>query len=450
MNREIILAQLRKLKSEGDAIVKAAESESRAVTAEESERLTELTGEISEARSTLERFDQQRAFASGSASLDRMPDPIAAADPASAAPLVEDRAKYDAWPVEEADQWFRAVRSFGQTKQLPNDMHEQLAGTFLGELRAPTGHNTIVDSEGGFLVPATISNTVLLKSHGEGTLISRFQSVPITVGSTTTWNAVRETSRASGSRYGGISVTRVGEASTLSGTTTEFEQIKLGVKKLGALVYFTDEQLEDGPQAMTVINDLLPKAIQFKIEDEAITGDGVTQMEGILNAACTVSVAKETGQSAATVLYENIIKMWARMHAGSRANAVWLINQDIEPQLFTMSLAVGTGGVPVYMPAGGASASPYGSLFGRPVVPIEHCKTLGTVGDIILADLSQYLYATKGGIKTAQSIHVKFTTSETVMRATLRNDGKPWWKAALTPVNGTNTLSPFVTLATRA
>jgi len=30
------------------------------------------------------------------------------------------------------------------------------------------------------------------------------------------------------------------------------------------------------------------------------------------------------------------------------------------------------------------------------------------------------------------------------------NDGRAWWSAALTPVNGSNTLSPFVTLAARA
>jgi HK97 family phage major capsid protein len=70
----------------------------------------------------------------------------------------------------------------------------------------------------------------------------------------------------------------------------------------------------------------------------------------LLNSGCLVSVGKETGQAAATVVAENVVKMYSRMFAQSRPNAVWLINQNIEPQLFTMSLAVGTGGVPIYMP----------------------------------------------------------------------------------------------------
>ena len=201
---------------------------------------------------------------------------------------------------------------------------------------------------------------------------------------------------------------------------------------------------------LTLVNDLVPAAIRFAIEDEMINGAGGPAMEGILNANATVSVAKESGQVAATILYENIVNMYARMFAPSRSNAVWFINQDIEPQLMTMSLAVGTGGVPVYMPANNASGSPFGTLMGRPVVPVEHCATLGTVGDIILADFSQYLYASKGGVRTAQSMHVKFVEGETALRFELRNDGKAWWPAPLTPANGSNTLSPFITLQTRS
>ena len=135
----------------------------------------------------------------------------------------------------------------------------------------------------------------------------------------------------------------------------------------------------------------------------------------------------------------------------SRPNSVWLINQDIEPDLHTMSIAVGTGGIPVYMPANGLSQQPYGTLYGRPVLPIWQCQTLGTAGDIILADMSQYLLAEKGGIQSASSIHVKFQYDETAFRFVMRLDGQPWWNSALTPFKGgaTKTLSPFVVLESR-
>jgi len=138
------------------------------------------------------------------------------------------------------------------------------------------------------------------------------------------------------------------------------------------------------------------------------------------------------------------------MHARSIKNAVWLVNQDCLPALMTMTLAVGTGGVPAYMPPGGASVSPYGTLMGRPMIPVEYCKTVGTAGDIIFWDPMSYIEISKGGMQADQSVHVRFTTNENTFRFITRVDGMPMWNSALTPANGTNTQSPQITLATRA
>ena len=84
-----------------------------------------------------------------------------------------------------------------------------------------------------------------------------------------------------------------------------------------------------------------------------------------------------------------------------------------------MSHAVGTGGSLVYMPAGGLGGQPYGTLFGRPVIPIEQAATLGDLGDIIFADLSGgYILAEKGGIKADMSIYTRFEYDESVFRST--------------------------------
>ena len=55
---------------------------------------------------------------------------------------------------------------------------------------------------------------------------------------------------------------------------------------------------------------------------------------------------------------------------------------------------------------------------------------------------------TKGGMQAASSIHVQFVTDETAFRFVLRLDGQPLWHSALTPYKGSDTLSPFVTVAT--
>jgi HK97 family phage major capsid protein len=113
-------------------------------------------------------------------------------------------------------------------------------------------------------------------------------------------------------------------------------------------------------------------------------------------------------------------------------------------------MTIGTAGVPLFMPPGGLSSAPYGTIFGKPVIEIEQASALGTVGDILFADLSQYLIIEKGGINAARSVEVRFLYDEQTFKWTMRNNGMPIWKSALTPYKGTATVSPFVALVTRS
>lgn len=119
------------------------------------------------------------------------------------------------------------------------------------------------------------------------------------------------------------------------------------------------------------------------------------------------------------------------------------------PQLFSLYLGVGTGGTAVYMPASGAAGRPYSTLMGRPVVVVEQCKALGELGDILLCDFSNYVAIDKGAMRTDYSMHVQFIYGEGVFRATYRFDGQPVLASAITPANGTDTLSHFVALQAR-
>jgi len=218
-------------------------------------------------------------------------------------------------------------------------------------------------------------------------------------------------------------------------------------------MYSTDELLDDAAALAGFIQDAARAELDFMIQDSIINGSGAGQPLGILNSGCLISAAKETGQAADTIVAENIVNMWRRLFASSRPNSVWLVNQNVEPQLHTMSLAVGTGGVPVYMPAGGLSAAPYGTLFGRPVHAIEQCQTLGDLGDIYLGDFTNgYILAEKGGMQSAMSIHVQFLADESVFRFVIRIDGQPVRQTAMTPYKGsasTDTQGHFVALAAR-
>lgn len=315
-----------------------------------------------------------------------------------------------------------------------------------------TGANEGVGSDGGFLLQPTFTDSLLLPMHETGPFSSRVRRLPVGANSNSgVLYGVDETNRATGSRWGGVQGYRVAEGGTITASRPTFKQINWRLKKFAVAVYATDELLADAPQLQAVIQQGASEELAFMVNDDIVNGLGAAGPLGFLNSGALISVTKETGQAAATIVYQNIVKMWSRLHSRSKANATWFINTDVTPQLAAMSLAVGTGGVPVYMPAGGLSASPYGSLYGRPVIESEFNASLGTVGDIVLADMSEYLFWEKGGTEAASSIHVQFLTDETVFRFTYRCEGQPAWQTTLTPYKGTsNTLSPFVALATRA
>ncbi|MFZ3132660.1 MAG: phage major capsid protein [Desulfosporosinus sp.] len=313
-----------------------------------------------------------------------------------------------------------------------------------------SGMSETVPSDGGFLVEQEMAQTIFERAYSTGAILQRCSSIPIGPGRNgTKIPAVDETSRATGSRWGGIRAYWEGEADQITGSKPKLSTIDMILKKLTALVYATDDLLDDAVALESFLMQRVPLEINFRTEDALVNGSGAGQPLGILNSNSLVTVAKETGQAADTIVFENVSKIWSRCWAPSRQNAVWLINQDCEPQLDGMAVSVGTGGVPVYLPPGGLSQSPYATLKGRPVIPVEYCPTLGDVGDIILADFSQYQVINKGDIKTASSIHLRFDYNETAFRFVFRFDGQPLWKSALTPYKGSNTLSPFVALAAR-
>ena len=315
-------------------------------------------------------------------------------------------------------------------------------------LKAPTGLEEGIPAEGGFLVQTDYATTLLEKTFAASDIINRVFRIPISANANSIKiPAVADSSRADGSRAGGILAYWAGEGGTKTPTYPRFAQVALELKKLVGLTYCTDELLQDMSALEAWIQRAFANEFDFKISDAIINGDGAAKPLGILNSPCLVSVTKVTGQGTSTIVAENIIAMWARRFGPNSANYVWLYNQDIEPQLSTMGIAVGAGGIGVWMPAGGLSGLPYNTLYGRPMIPCEQCAQLGTVGDIILADLSQYVMIDKGGLQSASSIHVLFTTDETAFRFVYRCDGQPMWAAPLTPYKGTgSTQSPFVVI----
>lgn len=315
---------------------------------------------------------------------------------------------------------------------------------------AASGLNETVSSEGGFLVQSDFSYQLLQGIFETGVLASRCNRIQIS-GNANSINlpAVDETSRATGSRWGGIRSYWIAEADQKTASKPKIRSMELNLKKLTGLCYATDEVLADAKILETVIRQGFSDEFGFMLDDAIVNGSGAGMPLGFMNSGALVTISKESGQADDTIAYENVMKMFAAMPARNRRNAVWLINQAIEPQLYGMTLAIGTAGQPVFLPAAGASERPYASLFGRPVIPIEQAAALGDLGDICFCDLSQYVLAEKGGLQSDMSIHVRFEYGESLFRFILRVDGQPNIASPITPYKGAQQLSPFVTLEAR-
>lgn len=315
-----------------------------------------------------------------------------------------------------------------------------------------------VGADGGFLVPPAFSNSIyegLTKEADSLTEMCDKYTIPYGVESMT-FPADAETSRADGSRAGGIQGYWKSELSELTGSKVELREMTLHPQELYVFVFASDKLLRNSSVLAQYINKKATDEIKFKVNNAIISGTGVGQPKGILNAGCRVAVSKESGQAADTIVRQNIQKMWQRTLATSQKRGVWFYENSTFEQLSSISLSVGTGGVPAYMPPGGLSGAPYGTILGRPAMPLEYCPAVGDEGDLIFADMQAYALGMRGGVESAMSMHLKFDFAQTAFRFTFEIDGQPWLESAITPftpsgtTSKTQTLSPFTTIADRA
>lgn len=430
------------LRTELRTLAERLETEGRAMTAEERKRREEIKAELDDLGPTLALIEEERERLRNTPSFE---DPNSVAERQSGQRPVAVAAGEPPTPFRSLGEQLLAVRQSALEPHRPDPR-------LLAIQAAATGASEGVASDGGYAVQTDFSTELLREVHQTAVLASRARRIPISANANgLKINGVDETSRASGSRWGGVQAYWTAEAGTLTGTKPKYRQIELTLNKLTALYYATDELMQDAAALGAAAGQAFTEEFAFKIDDAILSGTGAGMPLGIIGHAGTVSITKETNQPAATILKANLEKMYARMLASSVANASWYIEQSVWPALFSLTAEVGVGGVPVFLPPGGLSAAPFGMIFGRPIVPIEQCKALGTVGDIIFADVSQYITIDKGGIAQASSIHVAFLTDEEVFRWILRFDGQPIRNSAITPASGgSDTRSPFVTLATRS
>ena len=307
------------------------------------------------------------------------------------------------------------------------------------------GSNEGAGADGGFAIQEDFAGQILETAVSTGDILSRVDSYTVGANSNAArWLMIDETD-VSASVFGGVQMYWAAEGATVTASRPRFKELKLDLEKMMGFAYATDELLQDAPFMTGFFGTAFTVATNRLLEDGIICGDGVGKLTGILKSGALIEAAAETGQAAETINAQNILRMWSRALVSGRRNMVWLMHPDLEDQLPQLML----GDKLIWMPEGGISGAQYQTILGRPVLFNDNCQAIGTVGDVILADLKQYMLLRKGSAKQDWSMHVEFLTDQHCFRMVLRCNGTPKVTAPVKLKNSARTRSPFVTLAAR-
>jgi HK97 family phage major capsid protein len=406
------------LKSKKVAIDELAEL---AKTGENAERMEELKGEIRSLDSRLEAFDMAEA---GKKDVKGFIPEVKKAD----------RSIFEVVGGPAMNRTYAGM--FNQGRKL--EVNEEEIRAFRASMATST------PSLGGFSVPEPLAAQWLDDSIESEIIRPRATVWPME--SATRKVPGWDSSDQSSTLFGGFAMEFLAEEGPGTNQTGKLRVIQLTAKKGAIFVDISNELREDGQGFEAQLDRAMRVSIGYGMDQYFINGTGAGQPLGIRSDPAKITIAKETGQKADTLVWESLCKMFARMYPAGQQRAIWLANSTTIPQLLSLNIAVGTAGswIPVLTESSGQF-----NILGRPVIFTSHMPKLGDADDLMFCDLTQYCIGIRRDLRLEKSNIPGWTKDLMSYRALLRFDGQGTWNAAITPRNG-DSLSWCVGLAERA
>lgn len=437
--RQELQTRLNALKGTGMAIVTAAETDDRDLTDEETAQISAIESEAEEINASLAALDARDAAR-------RSMNALGGSTALTPAGQV---AVNDLDP--EATHGFKDIAEFSHSVRSASvqggTIDDRLNGP--GMSAAPTGfHQGGGDAGEGFSVPPAYRDEIfeVMEAVDEFSGLvdeepTDKREVKTVADETTPWGAT------------GVQARWRSEGSQMSPSQMSDQSRTVPLHEMYAFVLATGELLEDSPRLANRLTRRAGEAIAWKRNNSMVDGTGAGQPLGWHNAgnAALITVAKESGQTAATINAQNVLKMMTRLYVLPGDQPFWLANRNIIPQLATMTI----GDQPVWMPPAGLAAAPGGFLLGYPVRFSEHANSLGSRGDLqLISPRGYYALRRDAGPALARSMHLYFDYNIEAFRWLTRFGGQPHLSAPVVPPTAAggsaNSKSNFVTLAERA
>lgn len=304
--------------------------------------------------------------------------------------------------------------------------------------KVQNSYGSQVPADGGFLIPEQLRSEILSVSLETAIVRPRARVIPM--------DTLRvpipmiDSSSNASSVFGGIVAYWTEEGATLTESQAKFGRVVLEAKKLTAYAEIPNELLADAPAFRSFFGQLYPEAVAWYEDDAFINGTGVGMPLGFRQSGAKVTVTQAGGTP--NIVFTDIAAMYARMLPSSLKRAVWIAHPSAFPALAAMEISAGSPATWINNLRDDAPMT----LLGRPVIFTEKVPATGSAGQLSFVDLGFYLIGDRQTMQAASSEHYKFQNDVTSFRIVERVDGRPWLQSAITPKNGSDTLTPFVEL----
>jgi len=279
-----------------------------------------------------------------------------------------------------------------------------------------------------------------------------------------------ETSRADGQRWGGVWGRWRGagsaEIEALEGIASQpsMSMVNFEVKRL---MVYTAPISRDLVADSTLFKPMMDTAVfgefRFQIEAGMLTGQGENFPLGVVYSPATITVAKDSGQSSGTISTANIDGMWKAIYGPCRRNVTWHCNDDTQAAIDEVASAANWPQA-VYLPQG-VNGNAFPLIKGRPLISAEQLPAIGSPGDLVACDWSQYVFVyhlldnnvpdmevavglPPDAVESTRSEHLLFDTDSIALKWKMRADGKLLWPKQLTNINGAQ-VGPCAIIAKR-
>ena len=417
-----------------------ADAAEREVTTEEADEITRLLNEASAAMDSIER----RQSIENAMNRISEPQPTAAAPTGTGVDVGE--ARHVDLPGQHAGNCgFRNFGEFGTevfraARAINNGVGHMVDPRLTNVTTGSSGNS---DADGGFALPPDFREEIQRIITGENTLYGSTDNydterneITFPKDETTPWNTT------------GIQMQWKTELAQAAQRKVVLKDHKIPLHNAIVLAPVSDELLDDAPAVGSYLQRKAPEVIDFGLTDALMNGDGSGKPEGVLQAAAGIEIAKETGQAADTIVFDNVVKMFSRLPQRFWRGARWQAPQTALAQLLKLKFDDDS---PVFLQNNNVAGAPFQTLMGLPLTFTEAAPALGDAGDLSLVGWQQYSTGQKvGGIRAAMSIHLFFDWMATAFRFNIRMGGVNWLDAAYLSNDGATTYSNIIKLAARA